>query len=114
MGEHSAKNDRRVQVDYCAHTIVPWAVEEMCQGCHQRATHKVEETSGPRTFHPLTAYLCCGCFSLVGDCANYPYDIAATSVFPPAGCDESPHGADDCGHPENHWPIPPGTGGTDE
>lgn len=24
------------------------------------------------------------------------------------GCDESPHGAEDCGHPENHWPTPRG------
>ena len=26
---------------------------------------------------------------------------------PNRACDDSPHGAEDCGHPENHWPIPP-------
>ncbi len=33
-------------------------------------------------------------------------------VIPPVGCDDSPHGPDDCGHPENHWPsvIPPEVG----
>ena len=67
----------RVKVDYCAHTIPEWAVEEGCRTCHQKATHKIEETSGPDTFHPLTAYLCCGCFmGIVSfDCATYPYDI---------------------------------------
>ena len=66
----------RVKVDYCAHTIPPWALEEGCRMCHQKATHKVEETSGPDTFHSLTAYLCCGCFmGIVSfDCATYPYD----------------------------------------
>lgn len=67
----------RVKVDYCSHTIPPWAVEEECRTCHQKATHKVEETSGPVTFHPLTAYLCCGCFMMIVryDCSTYPYDI---------------------------------------
>lgn len=69
-----ARNER-VKVDYCIHTIPEYAVEVKCAGCHQRATHKIEETSGPDNFHPLTAYVCCGCFALVGDCSNYPYDI---------------------------------------
>ena len=74
----------RVRVDYCSHTIPEWAVEEKCQACHQRATHKIEETSGTSAFHPLTAYLCCGCFMHVVtyDCATYPYDVQpVTSLY---------------------------------
>lgn len=66
----------RVTVDYCLHTIPVWAVEEDCRVCSQKATHKIEEVSGPASFHPLTAYLCCGCFMMVVtyDCSTYPYD----------------------------------------
>lgn len=66
----------RVKVDYCPHTIPAWAVEEKCRTCRQRATHKVEEVSGPDSFHSLTAYLCCGCFQMIVryDCSTYPYD----------------------------------------
>ncbi len=66
--------NERVEVTYAGHTIAPWCVEETCSGCGEPATHKIEETSGPETFHPLTAYVCCGCFQLVGACESYPYD----------------------------------------
>ena len=84
----------RVIVDYCKHSIPPWAVEEDCRICHQKATHKVGETSGPATFHPLTAYLCCGCFGMVMryDCSTYPYDADAQRAAwePPSGPGDDP------------------------
>lgn len=66
----------RIAIPEIAHTVPVWAVEETCRKCREQATHKVEESSGPLTFHPLTAYLCCTCFQeIVGyDCAAYPYD----------------------------------------
>lgn len=71
-----AGRDTRVRVGYARHTIPDYAVEEHCRKCPQKAAHKIEETSGPASFHPLTAYLCCFCFQqVVGyDCAAYPYD----------------------------------------
>lgn len=47
-----------VDVDYCAHPIRPWAVEERCWFCRDLATHKAEESDVYNT-HPMTAYLCC-------------------------------------------------------
>lgn len=63
-----------------SHAFPIWAQEETCR-CGTPAAHKVEETSGPGNFHPLTAYLCCGCFTrTVGYCASYPYEpVAAVS-----------------------------------
>lgn len=65
-------DDQWVEVDYANHAIRPWAVEEHCFYCGNHATHKIEETTGPRNFHPLTAYVCCEDF--FGYCGNYPYE----------------------------------------
>ncbi|GAB2733175.1 hypothetical protein [Nocardioides pakistanensis] len=67
--------ERRVDVDWARHSIPPYALEETCR-CGAPAAHNIAETSGPDTFHPLTAYLCCDCFtSVLGPCATYPYDL---------------------------------------
>lgn len=58
-----------VEVDYCAHPIRPWAVEERCWYCQDLATHKAEESDVYNT-HPLTTYLCCVHFW--GHCADAP------------------------------------------
>lgn len=75
----------RVTVDYCKHSIPDWVEDVDCRVCHQKASHKIEEVSGPETFHPLTAYLCCGCFEMVVryDCSTYPYDVDATRPWRP-------------------------------
>jgi hypothetical protein len=59
------------------HTIPVWAVEEKCRKCGEPAAHKVEEVSGPSNFHPLTAYLCCGCFEGIAGSlhSRYPYEL---------------------------------------
>lgn len=61
-----------VEVEYAEHSIRPWAVEEHCFYCGGNATHKIEETTGPIHFHPLTAYVCCEHF--FGACDKYPYE----------------------------------------
>lgn len=69
--------------DRAAHSFPDWAEEETCKvilgpgmgRCGTPAAHKVEETSGPSSFHPMTAYICCHHFTqVVGQCATYPYD----------------------------------------
>lgn len=65
------QDDLWVEVDYANHAIRPWAVEEHCVFCGKNATHKIEETTGPRNFHALTAYVCCEHF--FGGCESYPY-----------------------------------------
>lgn len=74
--------DERVSDDRSNHTFPVWAREETCR-CGQPAAHKVEEVSGPGNFHPMTAYMCCGCFTgTVGRCETYPYDLAARPARP--------------------------------
>ena len=65
------EDNQWVEVEYANHAIRPWAVEEVCFFCGGHATHKIEETTGPRNFHPLTAYVCCKHF--FGGCEVYPY-----------------------------------------
>lgn len=67
----------RVRDARAAHTIPVWAVEEKCRRCALPAAHKVEEVSGPTGFHPLTSYLCCGCFCQVMGTMHdrYPYEF---------------------------------------
>lgn len=68
----------RVADPRAAHTIPSHLVEETCP-CGQPAAHKVEETSGPDNFHPLTGRLCCEHFNaFVGHCGSYPYDLPET------------------------------------
>ncbi|HEY9418300.1 MAG TPA: hypothetical protein VIQ30_26355 [Pseudonocardia sp.] len=72
-GPFGRRQDEQVSDGRSAHAFPIWAKEEVCR-CGRGAAHKVEETSGPDNFHPLTAYLCCGCFArTVGDCSRYPY-----------------------------------------
>ena len=62
-------NEAWVEVDYCAHPIRPWAIEERCWHCQDLATHKVEESDVYNT-HPYTAYTCCEHFW--GGCGPKP------------------------------------------
>lgn len=71
-------DDEWVEVDYANHAIRPWAVSEHCFYCGELATHKIEETTGPRNFHPLTAYVCCKHF--FGGCEAYPYEDIGLSI----------------------------------
>jgi hypothetical protein len=64
-------DDQWIEADYASHPIRPWVVEEHCFYCGKQATHKIEETTGPVNFHPLTAYVCCEHF--FGGCDWYPY-----------------------------------------
>jgi hypothetical protein len=64
------QDNQWVVVDYADHAIRPWCIEELCV-CGNKATHKIEETTGPANAHPLTAYVCCDCF--FGGCNWYPY-----------------------------------------
>jgi len=84
-------NIGRVTDSRASHSIPVWAVEEDCRRCHQKASHKIEEVSGPATFHPLTAYLCCGCFcETVGySCSEYPYDTPDPAPWTPPTDPES-------------------------
>lgn len=65
----------QVSDDRAVHAFPIYAQEERCR-CGFPAAHKVEETTGPRNFHPLTAYLCCACFQTIGNCGSYPYEPA--------------------------------------
>jgi hypothetical protein len=67
----------RISDERAVHTFPIWAREEKCHKCGDPAAHKVEEVSGPVGFHPLTAYLCCGCFGdVVGSMhGRYPYEF---------------------------------------
>lgn len=70
-------NERIYEPDRADHSIPIWASGTWCAKCGDAAAHKVEETSAPWTFHPLTAYLCCNCFSDIMGFAShekYPYD----------------------------------------
>lgn len=62
-----------------SHSFPVSANEERCRKCLGLAAHKIEETSGPAKFHPLTSYLCCGCFIEVMGPAHggYPYELYA-------------------------------------
>lgn len=68
-------NTPRMSDGRAVHTFPLTAQEEKCR-CGRWAAHKIEETSGPGGFHPLTAYLCCEHFrSAVGGAHDsYPYD----------------------------------------
>lgn len=72
FGEAPRMKDARAM-----HTIPVWARAELCRKCTAPAAHKVEETSGPGAFHPLTSYLCCNCFVEVMGPAHgsYPYEL---------------------------------------
>ena len=60
------------------HPFPIWAFEEKCR-CGKLAAHKIQETSGPATFHPLTAYLCCEHFAeSMGHLAHYAYPYGET------------------------------------
>lgn len=72
MNENWKVDDQWIAVPYAGHNIRPWAVEEHCFYCGDHATHKIEETTGPIHFHPLTAYVCCEHF--FGGCNSYPYE----------------------------------------
>ena len=67
--------DERVSDERAAHSFPVWAAEETCY-CGLPAAHKIEEVSGPESFHPLTAYVCCECFERAMGQAHetYPYD----------------------------------------
>lgn len=69
----------RVTDSRASHSFPVWAREEHCQKCLAPAAHKIQETSGPGKFHPLTSYLCCGCFIEVMGPAHggYPYELYA-------------------------------------
>jgi hypothetical protein len=60
--------------DRADHPFPVWAREERCNSCNAPAAHKIEETTDI-PFHPLTAYLCCGCFKDVMGMMHdaYPY-----------------------------------------
>ena len=62
--------DKRSTHSFAAHLD-----EDKCR-CGKPAAHKVEDTSGPGNFHPMTNYLCCEHFTQwVGECGgNYPWD----------------------------------------
>jgi hypothetical protein len=61
------------------HSFPVSAREEHCHKCLFPAAHKIKETSGPGTFHPLTSYLCCSHFIEVMGPAHggYPYELYA-------------------------------------
>ena len=69
--------DDRMTDTRAPHSFPISAAEERCHKCLGPAAHKIEETSGPETFHPLTSYLCCGCFVEVMGPAHgsYPYEL---------------------------------------
>lgn len=48
-----------VDVPWTTHPVRPWCQEEYCYFCPTPASHKIEETTGPRFTHPMTAYVCC-------------------------------------------------------
>lgn len=54
---------------------------DVCGMCGNPAAHKVEETTGPPGFHPLTNYLCCEHAEAVLGAAHggYPYGQDFTS-----------------------------------
>lgn len=46
---------------------------DVCSMCVSLAAHKIEDTTGPNWFHPLTNYLCCACFRMVMGAAHDSY-----------------------------------------
>lgn len=60
---------------------------ENCVLCHRlhgeqvSATHKIAE-DGPVSLHPMTNYVCCRHFQMLGcNCSTYPYEVALHNPY---------------------------------
>lgn len=70
--------------DRAAHPFETHLQDQTCFVCKKPAAHKIEETSGPDGFHPLTNWLCCEDFRKVmgGAHDGYLYDEPDAGVTP--------------------------------